>query len=200
MPSRRMVRILASRPVRHGYVTVTSLTMADDAGETFQREVVSFGRSACVLPYDPARKVALIICLPRAPLILAGVSTPLVEAPAGMIEDGESPETTIRREALEETGLVLSVLEPVAVVWPSPGVLAEQSHLFLAPYAATDRRGPGGGLAEEHEGIVAAEMPLNELWALVERAALHDLKTLALVLALRARRPHLFERSADARV
>jgi nudix-type nucleoside diphosphatase (YffH/AdpP family) len=166
--------------------------MADDAGETFQREVVSSGRSACVLPYDPARRVALIIRLPRAPVIWSGVTTALIEAPAGMIEEGESAETTIRREAMEEVGLVLRELEPVAVVWPSPGVLAERSHLFLAPYAAADRQGPGGGLAEEHEGIVAEELALARLWDLAEAGGLQDMKTLTLVLALRTRHPDLF--------
>ena len=192
MPSRSMVRILDSRPLRHGYVTVTSLTMADDKGETFQREVVSFGHSACVLPYDPARKVALVIRLPRAPLIQAGIETPLIEAPAGMIEAGESAETTVRREAFEEAGIVLGDLEAVAVVWPSPGVLAERSHLFLAAYGAADRRGPGGGLAEEHEGIAVEEMALGDLAGLAQSGGLHDMKTLALVFSLRIRRPDLF--------
>jgi len=36
------------------------------------------------------------------------------------------------------------------------------------------------------------EVPLAELWATVEAGEILDLKTLALILALRARRPELF--------
>ncbi|MFI4974021.1 MAG: NUDIX domain-containing protein [Caulobacterales bacterium] len=188
-----MPRILRTETVYSGYATVRILTLAnEDGSDEHLREVVSFGQSACVLPYDPRRRVALVVRLPRAPLLLAGIDTPLVEAPAGMVEDGEAAEVTARREALEEAGVVLATLEPVGVVWPSPGVLAERSHLFLAPFGEADRRGEGGGLAQEHEAITAAEMPLAELWSLAQEGRLTDLKTLTLVLALRVRRPELF--------
>jgi nudix-type nucleoside diphosphatase (YffH/AdpP family) len=187
-----MTRVLAAHPAYQGYVTVTVVTLAQDGGEPHNREVVSYGQSACVLPYDPDRRLALIIRLPRAPLLLDGIEAALIEAPAGMIDAGESPEAAARREAMEETGIALAVLEKVATVWPSPGVIAERSHLFLAPYRLGDRRGPGGGLADEHEGITPTEIGLADLWRLAETGGLQDMKTLTLVLALHARRPELF--------
>jgi nudix-type nucleoside diphosphatase (YffH/AdpP family) len=187
-----MPRIVKSRLAYDGYAKVTVLTLADEAGEQHSREVVSYGQAACVLPYDPDRKVALVVRLPRAPLLLHGVAANLIEAPAGMIADGESAEDAIRREAMEEAGLALTALEPVAVCWPSPGVIAERTHLFLAPYALADRLGPGGGLAEEHEAITVEELMLAELWRAAQTGELQDLKTFALVLALYVRRPSLF--------
>jgi nudix-type nucleoside diphosphatase (YffH/AdpP family) len=187
-----MTRIVASRQAYKGYATVTVITLDDGHGVLHHREVIDFGQSACVLPYDPARKVAQIVRLPRAPLLLDGISTPLIEAPAGMIDTGETPEAAAIREALEEVGLALASVELVAAAWPSPGVIAERSHLFLAAYGLEDRRGPGGGLAQEHEGILAEEMPLADLWRHAQRGELHDMKTFALTLALHARRPELF--------
>jgi nudix-type nucleoside diphosphatase (YffH/AdpP family) len=187
-----MPRIVDSRLAYDGYAKVTVLTLVDEAGEAHRREVVSYGQSACVLPYDPERGVALVVRLPRAPLLMEGVTGNLIEAPAGMIGASETAATTIRREAMEETGLDLKELEPVGVCWPSPGVLAERTHLFLAPYRAADRTGPGGGLAEEHEAITVEEMSLADLWRQLESGEPHDLKTMALVLALHARRPNLF--------
>lgn len=187
-----MPRIINSRLAYDGYAKVTVLTLAGDDGAEHNREVVSIGQSACVLPYDPQRKVALVIRLPRAPLVAEAITENLVEAPAGMLAKGETAETSIRREAMEEAGLELRELEPVAVCWPSPGVLAERTHLFLAPYRAADRTGAGGGLAEEHESITVEEMPLARLWRDCLGGALADLKTLTLVLALHARRPELF--------
>ena len=187
-----MPRIVDSRIAYKGYATVTVLTLADAAGGRSAREVVDFGRSACVMPYDPDRKVAMLVRLPRAPLILEGVREYLLEAPAGMIDPGEGPETTIRREAMEEVGLELRELELVSACWPSPGVLAERTHLFLAVYGPADRTGPGGGVPAEHEGIHLEETPLSELWRVATAGGLHDLKTLTLTLALHARRPELF--------
>jgi len=187
-----MPRIVDSRRAYDGYVKVTVLTLADEDGEPYPREVVSIGQSACVLPYDPERKVAILVRLPRAPLLMEGIATNLIEAPAGMISDGEGAEATICREAMEEAGVHLAELEPVAVCWPSPGVLAERAHLFLARFSAADRVGPGGGLAEEHEGIVVEEIPLSELWRAVQSGQVHDLKTLTLMLALHARWPEVF--------
>src|SRR5215469_7521958 len=138
-----MVQIVRSERVRDGYAKVSLVTLVDRRGEEHQREVVSFGEAVCVLPYDAARGVCLVVRLPRAPLLLAGVDDLLVEAPAGMIDDGEAPEATARREAFEETGVVLADLEPVATCWSSPGVVAERIHLFLAPYGEHDRQGAG---------------------------------------------------------
>ncbi len=188
-----MTRLVRSRIVRDGYATVMVVTLVDEAGVEFEREVVDFGQSACVLPYDPVRGVALVVRLPRAPLLASGVAAPLIEAPAGMIDAGESAEACARREAFEEAGVRLGELEYIAVCWPSPGVLAERSHLFLAPYGLADRKGAGGGLASENEGVEASELPLEALWATAHRGELQDMKTLTLLLALRSRHPALFD-------
>ncbi len=68
----------------------------------------------------------------------------------------------------------------------------ERLHLFLAPYTAADRIGEGGGLAEEHEEIEVLEISLDELVGLLDRGAIADMKTLALIQALQLRHPELF--------
>lgn len=187
-----MPRIINSRLAYDGYAKVSVLTLAADDGALFSREVVSIGQSACVLPYDSDRKVALLVRLPRAPLLAEAIPDELLEAPAGMLSADETAEATIRREAMEEAGVRLGELEPVGCCWPSPGVLAERTHLFLGRYSLSDRIGAGGGLAEEHEMVSVEEKPLRELWSLSTHGGLRDLKTLTLVLALQARRPELF--------
>jgi 8-oxo-dGTP pyrophosphatase MutT (NUDIX family) len=97
-----------------------------------------------------------------------------------------------RREAMEETGVALGPLEPVGGYWSSPGISTERMWLFLAPYAAADRRGAGGGIAEEHEGIEVLEVGLDELGRRLDEGRIDDMKTLALVQALKLRRPDLF--------
>ncbi len=75
-----------------------------------------------------------------------------------MIE-AEEPHQGARREALEELGLHPGTLEYIGRLWPSPGGSADQVTLFLAPYAAIDKISDGGGVADEHKGIVIVERP-----------------------------------------
>lgn len=177
--------------VYQGYVTLLRATLSGRAGEAFGREIEHHGRAACVLPYDPERRTALLVNLPRAPVIWAGGPPELLEAPAGRVED-EDPEETAIREALEECGVRLGRLEAVGSPFSSPGVSSERVDLFLAAYSAADRVAAGGGVDEEHEHITVEEVPLSLLWSWVEQRKIEDLKSLALVLALRVRRPELF--------
>ncbi len=161
--------------------------------DVFVREVEHHGDGAAVLPYDPVRRVALVVRLPRTPLLVQGETTLLVEAPAGLIDPGEEPGESARREAFEEAGVRLQALEPLGAIWTMPGISTERMHMFLAPYHQADRTGAGGGLADEHENITVEEMPLAELARLADANALPDIRTLVLVQTLRVRHPALFE-------
>jgi nudix-type nucleoside diphosphatase (YffH/AdpP family) len=143
------------------------------------------------LPYDPERRVAILVRQFRAAIFHAGGEADMLEAPAGMLDEDE-PADGARREVLEEVGLTLAVLEPVGAVWTMPGISTERMHLFLAPYGPGDRTGAGGGAAGEHENITVSEMTLAALAAMADRGELTDLKTFALVQSLRLRRPDLF--------
>jgi len=86
----------------------------------------------------------------------------------------------------------LGAIEPIGIVWSSPGISTERIHLFLAPYAPSDRVSEGGGLKGEYEDIEVVELALKEAWSLLERGEIADLKTVALLQALRIRQPDLF--------
>lgn len=184
--------IVRTQVIHSGWTTLMVATIRDGEGAEFNREIEDHGQAVGVLPYDPERRVALLVRLARAPALYAGEAQEFLEAPAGMMED-EDAEETARREAYEETGLRLGTLEPVARAWSSPGLSTERIALFLAPYSEADRTGKGGGLAKENENITVTEVALAELWSMVARQDLTDLKTLALVLALKVRQPQLFD-------
>lgn len=186
-----MVELRKVETAWQGFLTIMVATFAGPDGKTFRREIEHHGRAACVLPYDPVRKTALLVNLPRAPVIWAGGPPELLEAPAGMVENEDSEETAIR-EAMEEAGVVLRRLEPVGSPFSMPGVSSERIDLFLAEYAEGDRTGAGGGVEDENENITVEEVPLGLLWTWVEQRKIEDLKSLALILALKVRRPGLF--------
>jgi nudix-type nucleoside diphosphatase (YffH/AdpP family) len=183
--------IIELTPLHRGYVRLYRARVRLPDGAVVDREMVESGDAACVLAYDPDRRVALVIATPRVPVIHAdGSGVSLTEAVAGML-DGDDAETCVRKEAMEEAGVELSELEAVGRAWSSPGTSTERISLYLAAFTEADRTGPGGGAEGEHENIAVREVPLAELWAELQGGDV-DLKTLTLVQALRLRRPELF--------
>jgi nudix-type nucleoside diphosphatase (YffH/AdpP family) len=177
-----------------GWGRLLALRIRLPDGRVITREVEDHGAAVCVLPYDPERRVAMLVRQFRAPVFHGTGQPDLLEAPAGMLDE-DDPADCARREALEEVGLTLTILEPVGPAWTMPGVSTERMHLYLAPYRAADRTGEGGGVAREHENITVCETPLAEVAARADHGRLSDLKTLALVQTLRLRRPDLFANS-----
>lgn len=187
-----MVAIRSTKTVHDGWTKLRRATLAGADGVAFTREIEDHGPAVAVLPYDPERRVALLVKLPRAPVLFLDGASDFLEAPAGLREGGEDPADCARREAAEEVGVALGALEPAGHAWTMCGISTERMHLFLAPYAAEDRKGAGGGLAAEHENITVVEVPLGALRDMADRNALDDMKTLCLVQTLRLRRPELF--------
>lgn len=187
-----MVAIRSTTLAHDGWLKLHVATLSGDDGVEFKREIEHHGPAVAVLPYDPARRTALLVKLPRAPVLFSDASSDFLEAPAGLREDGEDPADCARREAEEEVGVTLGTVEEAGHTWSMCGVSTERMHLYLAPYAASDRTGAGGGLAEEHENITVVEVPLDDLRDMADRNALDDMKTLCLVQTLRLRRPDLF--------
>jgi len=183
--------ILSTGEVHRGWTTIRQVKVRLDTGDVVVREVEDHGNAAAVLSFDAERRTAILIRILRAPVFLTAGQVKLLECPAGLVQEA-NPADTARREAYEEVGVVLHELDHAGRVWTAPGISSEMMDLYLAPYSATDRVHIGGGLAAEHEHIDVVELGLDELWAMAERNEIEDLKTLALVLMLKIRRPELF--------
>lgn len=127
------------------------------------------GDAVTVLPYDPLRDRVLLIEQFRAGPYARGDSNPWqLEAIAGRIDPGETPEDAARREALEEAGLVLGALLPVAGYYPTPGAKTEFLYSYVALCGLPD--GVAGvfgveGEAEDIRGHLVSFYQLIELVA-----------------------------------
>lgn len=181
--------VLSRTLVYDGWYKLWRLRVRMPGGAEVERHLEDHGSAVAVLPYDPARRVAMLVSMPRAPVIDAGEAD-LLEAIAGTI--AHDAEESARREAMEEGGVRLGALDLVANIWPLPALSTERIGLYLAPYAAEDRVAAGGGAESEHESITVHEIPLRDLRAMRLEGTLHDAKTLLLVQALELRAPTLF--------
>ncbi|MEI9891862.1 MAG: NUDIX domain-containing protein [Caulobacteraceae bacterium] len=185
--------IVEQSVVHDGWGRFLLLKVALADGTVLDRQLEDHGCAAVVLAYDPDRRTALMVRLARVGPLYMGEAPYLTEACAGRCDDGETGEACIRREAMEEMGLRLGALEPVARTWTAPTVSTERLDLYLAAYGPADRVAEGGGAPGEHEDIEVVETPLAALWRAALAGEVSDLKTLALVYALQARRPALFQ-------
>lgn len=182
--------IVSRHLIYDGWYRFYRLELGMPDGARAERHLIDNGSAVAVLPYDAERRVVMLVTQPRAPLIAAG-APPLYEAIAGSLERA-SPEHRAREEAMEEGGLLLETLEPVTDVWTIPSLSTERVMLYLAPYTAAARVGPGGGLAHEHEYITVHEIGLDALRAMAMAGELTDAKTLVLAQALLLRHPELW--------
>jgi nudix-type nucleoside diphosphatase (YffH/AdpP family) len=174
-----------------GRYSLATIRLAE--GRVMRREIEDHGAAACVLPYDPERKTAMLVRQFRAPVFLAAHQEETLEAIAGIVEDPD-PIACARREALEEAGLELGMLEHVVTGWTMPGISTERMSFYLATYSAADRVRPRGGRSAGEESVTPIELGLSELAAMADTGRLVDVKTLLLTQTLRLRRPQLFAR------
>jgi nudix-type nucleoside diphosphatase (YffH/AdpP family) len=186
-----MAEVLSKNTIYQGWASFAVVSLRLNDGVVVERVLEDHGRAVAVLPYDPVRRVAMLVEQLRTALLVTCGLTHLREVPAGLL-DGDDPAACAKREALEECGLRLRELEHVSRCWTMPGVSTEQMDMYLAAYEAQDQIGAGGGLAEEHERITVVEMPLRELAAAADAGGVADLKTFVLVQTLRLKRPDLF--------
>jgi len=112
------------------------------------------------------------------------VAAELLELPAGTIEPGETPLGCARRELAEEVGCAAGRWEPLSSFYPSPGVLSEELHVFLAedlhPEAA----------AREEEDLRVESLPLEEAYRRIAAGEIRDAKTIIGLAAARERLAH----------
>lgn len=152
----------------------------DGTVEKLVREVYDRGNGAAVLPVDLQRGTVLLIRQFRMPAHLNGHDGFLIEACAGIVDDGD-PEATARKEAEEELGYRLGRVDRVFEAFMSPGAMTERITCFTAPYSPDDRVSEGGGSSDEGEDIEVLELPLAGALDMVDRGDIVDAKTILLL-------------------
>jgi nudix-type nucleoside diphosphatase (YffH/AdpP family) len=182
--------ILRTQMVHGGWTKLLLATVRLADGRTFTREIEDHGNAACVLPYNLARRTAVLVRQFRAPAAYAADQDEMLEAVAGILEE-EDPADCARREAMEEAGLSLDSVEYVFTGWTMPGISTERMHFYFAIYAGEFNAAPGKG-ADADEDITPVEISLAELARMADQRTIADVKTLLLVQTLRLRQPELF--------
>lgn len=105
---------------------VTQKIYLREDGTKIVRDIVNPGEAAVILPITDDNEVVFITQYRES------VNKVSLELPAGMIDPGEKPIETAKRELEEETGLIANKIEPLISLFPSTGYTSEKVHIFVA--------------------------------------------------------------------
>jgi ADP-ribose pyrophosphatase len=148
-------------------------------GQPIQRDVVIHPGAVAILPLVDGEH----ICLLRNHRFI--VQEVLWEIPAGTLEVGEAVEAAAVRELAEETGYEAKQWRKILEFYPSPGVLSERTHLFIASELT-----PGAMRPEPDEQLEPHVVPWSQALAWARDGSIHDAKTLLALLWWEQHRPN----------
>jgi ADP-ribose pyrophosphatase len=141
------------------------------SGETIQRDIILHPGAVAILPVVDSERICLV--RNRRPI----VGKVLIEIPAGTLEPGEKPAAAARRELAEETGYRARRWQKLVQFIPSPGVLSERTHVFVARDLT-----PGPQQLEKDEHIKPLIVSWQQAVAWAVDGTIEDAKTLIAIL------------------
>lgn len=191
------VELLDDTTSYQGFFQIRSLTLrhrlfAGAMSEAIKRELFVRHDAVGVLLFDPQLESICLVeqfrigvygrqlrcAQPESTEPSAASRSPwLLELVAGLIDKDETPARVVEREAVEEAGVVVQALEPIAEYYSSPGGSSEFLYLFCGK---ADLSEVGGihGLAEESEDIRAHVISCQQAWQLLDQNRINNAHTL----------------------
>ncbi|MFA5384278.1 MAG: NUDIX hydrolase [Eubacteriales bacterium] len=162
-------KTLSSELVYRGKIINLKVDRVELAGgRTAVREVVGHAGAVAVVAVDSDENVLLV----RQYRYPAGKE--LLEIPAGMVEQGEDPLSSAKRELTEETGARASFWRYLFGFYSSPGFCDE----YLRVYLARELEFTSQNL-DEDESIELVKIPLSRVPEEIERGGIQDAKSIA---------------------
>ena len=136
-------------------------------GNTSKRELVYHNGAVAVCAITPENEV-LLVKQYRKP-----VEKPLLELPAGKLEEDEEREEAAKRELEEETGYIAKDLELITNMYGSPGFSNEKLTIYFA-----DQLSEGTLNLDDDEFVELHKVPVKDIKALLDSNEIEDAKTI----------------------
>lgn len=141
-------------------------------GEEATREVILHNGAVCVVPITDVGEIIMERQF-RYPF-----NEVIWEIPAGKLDSAnEDPLAAAKRELLEETGYTAKEFKYIGAYYPSPAILSEKIHMYVATGLTLGERH-----LDEDEFLDVVKVPFDEVVEMIKRNEIPDGKTQAAVL------------------
>jgi len=165
------VKIISKTPLFTGFFKMIKYTFqhklfAGGWSAPIEREMFERGHAAALIPYDSERDQVVMIEQVRVGA-LEHHSPWQLEVVAGIIDTDESAEQVVKREAKEEAGVEIGLVEPITSYYPSSGGCSEKLDVFVGQVDASSASGVHG-LDYEGEDIKVHVFSRQEAYQLVK--------------------------------
>jgi len=162
-------KILSSKTVFEGRaVKLIQSTVEKRKGEVVVREIVQHRDAIAAVVLDGRGNVVMVRQF-RVP-----TGKDLLEIPAGVMEDNESPEDCVRRELQEEIGFIPREIIRLGGFYPAPGYCTEFINVFLASELEKSRL-----VAEDTDEIEVVRVPVAKIAGMIDNGDICDAKSVA---------------------
>lgn len=171
-------KILNREKQYRGHVfDVAKLQIQLPDGRTRDFDLVEHGDSVTILPVDAEGNIYFVN------QHRIGSEGELLELPAGVLDDGEEPLTSAKREIREEIGLAAKKFRELGSFYLAPGYTDEYMTVYLATELYESPLDP-----DDDEFLDVVILPTKEVYRMALAGEFKDGKTLA---ALMLAQPHL---------
>lgn len=159
------------------FLSVKKDEIALPDGNTAFREVVDRGAATAILPIDNEGNVVFVRQYRHA------FQEMMLEVPAGIMEEGENPESCAKRELEEETGYKADTLDFVCEMYPTPGFCKEKLYLYLAENLKIGKQN-----FDDDEFIEVEKYTLQQALDMIKKGEIKDAKTILLLFAYQSKK------------
>jgi ADP-ribose pyrophosphatase len=164
-----IIKVLQSNKVyTGGIIDVYAYEVELQDGKIAHRDVVRHRAAVAVLAIDNEDNV-LVVKQYRYP-----IANELIELPAGLVDEGETPLEAAKRELREETGYIANSWDKLISFYTSPGSHDEKIYIFLAKGI----KKVGDQQLDEGEILTYNKVPYKELLKWIKEGRITDAKTI----------------------
>ena len=176
------VQILGKETLYQGFFKMVKYAFkhklfAGGWSDVVEREIFERGHAIAVLPYDPVLDEFVMIEQIRIGALATSSSPWLIEVVAGIIDEGQTPESVCYREAQEEAGIEIQKLHKALSYLASPGGTTERLHIYVGLVDASEAKGIHG-LEYESEDILVHRVPASVAFEWCNQGKIENAATL----------------------